>query len=112
MADIKPGFPIFQGIFATGVLSWLAWLSIAYIETDRTQDVVLERLRIMEAEQMKSMQQKTEMEAKTKDRWHRSEEFLYQDFQRIVDSSQDSRLDRLEMYHPPLWNMRKEKHDD
>ena len=93
--------PIFQGIFATASLSWLGWLSLAHMETDRTQDVVLERLRQIEHEHTQMHKELSIIPQQTGDRWHASEEVLYQKGQRITDDGQDLRLNRLELFHPP-----------
>ena len=89
--------PILQGIFATGCISWLAWLSIAHIETDRTQDVVLERMMSVEEDYTELHRVINLLPAKTADRWHKSEEMLYQ-------GGMEGRVHRLELFHEPyMW---------
>ena len=93
--------PIFQGIFATAILSWLGWLSLAHMETDRTQDVVLERLRKIEEDYSTMHRALAAVPEKTVDRWHRSEELIYQE-------GIEERIKRLELFHEPyMWEKSK-----
>ena len=69
----------------------------AFGETDRTQEAVLERLKSIENDITMIEAQLIHMpeEFDDDDRWHKSEEILYQ-------KGIENRLRRLEQYHPPF----------
>jgi len=86
-----------------GLLSWMIWLTLAQIETDRTQEVVLERLgkqdtliRDLETD-VNTIPDKVDDE----DRWYRSEQILFREMQEIEHNNIRNDINRLEQYHKP-----------
>ena len=102
MAERTPmSFIIIVGI--TAIISWLSWLTVSTIETDRTQDVVnnkIEHLMTRNVELLRDMQQ-IPNNFDDSDRWYRSEQLLYQRGVGIYNSALLFRIQRLEKFHPP-----------
>lgn len=76
----------------TALSSVAGWLTLAYHEMDRTQEVVLQRLNHLE-----TAVTIIPSGIKDDDRWRRTEELMYQE-------STNRRLDKLERFHQPyMW---------
>lgn len=104
----KPMLPIILGIFLTGIVSWLGWMTIHVIETDRTQDVVLNKIEHIEDTAILLSKVVNAMPTliDDEDRWYRSDEIRHQYSVGIYNTMIEFRIVRLEKFHPPESNDR------
>ena len=92
-----PIITLLFSLIAAGLVSWLVFLSVSYIETDRTQEQVLQTNKQQDEEIHQMREQINQLPLKTRDRYtgsqaqerEKTNKAKHQDLQRQIDHTHD-----------------------